>query len=85
MSQRERLTSSLSLRNVNATAYTPDTVQPVSVEFFCAPKSSMENPSLRVSSSGSNTSRTYIAENYPKDEYDLWAIDELTRRTWLRR
>ena len=83
--QRERLTSSLSLRNISVTAYTLDTVQPVFVELFCAPKSSMENPSLRVSSSGSNTSRTYIAENYPEDEYGLWAIDEFTRRTWLRR
>ena len=46
------------------------------VELFCTPKSSMENPSLRVSHSGSNTSRTFIAENYPEDEYGLWAIDE---------
>ena len=76
--QRERLTSSLSLRNITVTAYTLGTVQPVFVELFCGPKSSMENPSLRVRSSGSNTSRTFIAENYPEDEYGLWAIDELT-------
>ena len=37
--QRERLTSSLSLRGTNVTTYT----------LFCAPKSSMKNPSLRVS------------------------------------
>ena len=66
--QRERLTSSLSLRNITVTAYTLDTVSPVFVELFCAPKSSMGNPSLRVSGSGSNTSRRFIADNYPEDE-----------------
>ena len=61
--QRERLTSSLSLRDITVTAYTLDTVQPAFVELFCAPKSSLENPSLRMSGSGRNTSRTFIAEN----------------------
>ena len=65
--QRERLTSSLSLRTITVQAYTLDTVQPVFVELFCAPQSSMKNPSLRVGGSGSNTSTTFTAENYPED------------------
>ena len=48
------------------------------LEFFCTPKGSLENPSLRVSGSGSNPSRTFIAENYLGDEHGLWAIDEST-------
>ena len=38
----------------------------------------MENPSLRVSGSGSNTSRTFIAEAYQEDEYGQRAIDKST-------
>ena len=38
----------------------------------------MENPSLRMCGSGSNTSTTFIAENYREYEYGLWAIDEST-------
>ena len=74
--QRERLTSSLSHRNITVTAYTLDTVQTVVVGLFCTPKSSMENPSLRVSGNGSSASRTFIAETYQEDEYGLWATDE---------
>ena len=77
--KRARLTSSLSVFNITVTAYTLHTVQTVFVELFCTPKSSMENPSLRVSGRGSNASRTFIAETYQEDEYRLWAIDESTR------
>ena len=76
--RRERLTSSLSLRNITVTAYTLDTVQTVFVELFCTPKSSIGNPSLRVSGHGSSASKTFIVENYAEDEYGLWAIDEAT-------
>ena len=55
--QRERLTSSLSLRNMTVTANTLDSVHTVFVESFCSPESSIENPSLRVSGHGSSTSR----------------------------
>ena len=75
--QRERLTSSLSLHNMNITAYTLDAVQTVFVDLFCSPKSSMENPSLRVSGHGGSASRTLIVENYPEDEYGQWATDEV--------
>ena len=76
--QRERLTSSLSLQEMNVTAYTLEAVKTVFVEVFCSPQSSMENPSLRVSGHGSSTSRTFIVENFTEDEYGLWAIDEAT-------
>ena len=57
MKSRERLTSSLSLLKMNITAYTLDLEQTVFVELFCTPKSSMENPSLRVSGHGGSTNR----------------------------
>ena len=50
----------------------------VFVELFCTPKSSMENPSLRVNKYGSHTSRTFIVEDYAEDEFGQWAIDEVT-------
>ena len=46
--QRERLESSLSLQGVEVTAYTLEAARTVFVDLFCTPKSSMENPSLRV-------------------------------------
>ena len=76
--QRERFTSSLSLRNMTVTAYTLDSFQAVFVELFCSPKISMESPSLRSSGQGSSASKTFIVEDYPEDEYGLWAIDEST-------
>ena len=61
--QRERLTSSLSLKGVNVTAYTFEAVRTVFVELFCTPKSSMDNPSLRMNRHGGSTNRTIIVEN----------------------
>ena len=55
--QRERLTSPFSLQGVDVTAYTYEAVRPVFVELFCSPKSSMENPSLRVNKHGGSTNR----------------------------
>ena len=75
--QRERLTSSLSLRNMTVIAKTLDSVQTVFVELFCSRKISMENPSLRVSGHGGSASRTFTVENYA-DEYGQWATDEAT-------
>ena len=71
--QRERLTSSLSLQGMNVTANTLDAVQTVFVDFFCSPKSSMENPSLRVNGHGGSTNRTFIVEGYA-DEYGQWVV-----------
>ena len=76
--QRERLTSSLSLQGVEVTAYTSEAVRRVFVELFCTPKSSMENPSLRVNKCGSHTSRTFIVEDVIEDEFGKWATDEVT-------
>ena len=76
--QRERLTSTLSLRNITVNACTLDAVQTVFVELFCTPRSLMENSCLRVSGYGSSASKTFIVADYPEDEYGLWAIDEAT-------
>ena len=76
--QRERLTSSFSLKRVNVTAYTFEAVRTVFVEIFCTPKSSMENPSLRVNRHGGSTSKTFILEDYIEDEIGQWATDEVT-------
>ena len=46
--QRERLTSSFSLKEMNITAYTFETVRITFLELCCTLKTSMENPSLRM-------------------------------------
>ena len=58
--QRERLTSSLSLKGINVAAYTFDTVRTVFVELFCTPRSSIENPSLRASGYGNDRNRSFL-------------------------
>ena len=75
--ERERLTSSLSLHGMNVTAYTFEAVKTVFVELFCTPKSSMENPSLRVSGTGSSTNRTFIVEDRAEDDFGHWATDDV--------
>ena len=82
--QRGRLTSSLSFQGMNVTDYKLEAVKTVFVDLFCSPKSSMENPSLRVSGHGGSTSRTFIVEDYPEDEYGQWATDEATvEQGWI--
>ena len=77
-SQRERLTSTLSLQGMSVPAYTLDVVQTVSTDLFCIPNSSMDNPSLPASGHGGTTSRTFIVEEYAEDECGQWATDEVT-------
>ena len=48
------------------------------MELFCTPKSSMENPSLRVNRHGGSTSKTLIVEGYAEDEFGQRATDEVT-------
>ena len=48
------------------------------------PKSSMENPSLRVSGHVSSMNRTSIAEDFAEDEFGQWAKDESDWRARLR-
>ena len=73
--QRERLTSSLSLQGVDVTAYTFEAVRTVFVDLFCTPKSSMENPSLRVNKHSGSTNRTFIVEDAVEVECGQWATD----------
>ena len=74
--QRVRLTSSLPLRRIPA--YTFEAVRTVFVEMFCTPKSSMENPSFRVSGHVTSMNRTFIVEKYAEDEFGQRAKDEVT-------
>ena len=76
--QRERLTSSHSLQEVEVTAYTFEAATTVFVELFCTPRSSMDNLSLRVNGHDGSTNRTLIVEDYAEDEFGQWAIDEVT-------
>ena len=74
----ERETHNFSLQNTNTNAYTVDAVQTLYVELFCTPKSSMKNPSLRVSGHGGSTKRTFIVENFAEVENGQWTTDGAT-------
>ena len=76
--QRERLTSSFPLLGMNVTAHTFEAVKTLFVELFCTPKSSIENPSLRVGGYGSSMNRTFIVEDFDEDEFGQWPTDEAT-------
>ena len=75
--ERERVTSYFSLRGMNVPAYTFESVRTVFVELFRTPKSSMENPSLRVSGHIRSMNRTFIVEDYAEDDFAQWAKDEV--------
>ena len=76
--QRERFTNSLSLRGMNVSANTFESVRTVFVELFGTPKSFMENPSFRVSGHVSSMNRTFIVEDCAEDDLGQWAKDEVT-------
>ena len=63
---------------MDSPACTFQSVTTVFVELFCTPKSSMENPSLRVGGDVSSMNRTSIVEDYAEDEFGQWATDEVT-------
>ena len=58
--QRETHKFFFSLQGMDIPAFTFESVRAVFVELFCTPKSSMENPSLRVSGHVSSMNRTFI-------------------------
>ena len=61
---------------MNVTAYTFEALREVFVELFCTPKSSSDNPSLRVNRYGDHTNRTFFVDDFIADEFGQWAIDE---------
>ena len=67
--QRERLTSSLSLKGMNTTTSTFQALRTTFLVLFCTPKSSMENPSLRVSGLVSSMNRMCIVDDYAEDDF----------------
>ena len=50
----------------------------VFVELFHTPKSSIENPSLRVKGHGGSMNESFIIEVFAEDEFGQWPIDEVT-------
>ena len=50
--QRERITSTLTLRGLRVEEYTFRTLREAFIELFCAPRTSIENPNLRQPMTG---------------------------------
>ena len=69
-SQRERLTSFLSLKGMNVTVYTFEAVNTVFVELFCTPKSSMANPALRVSGHGGSNEYAWQSKKFQERQIE---------------
>ena len=67
------------MQGVDVTATHFSLVRAVFVELFCTPKSSMENPSLRVNRYGGNINRTFAVEDFIEDEFGQSATDEVNR------
>ena len=58
--QRERLTPHLALRGIALRDYTFNLFRTLFLELFCAPRSSLENPSIRPT----NQQRTFYVQDY---------------------
>ena len=63
---------------MNITAETFEAVRTTFLELFCTPKSSIENPSLRVSGHVSSMNRTFILEDYAEDDFGQFAKKDET-------
>jgi len=74
--QRERFTSTLSLRGVTVTAYTFEVARATAIELFCAPKSSLENPMYR--SAGRGRSFCILDQGELMGQYGYWVEDDET-------
>jgi len=74
--QRERLTSHLAIKGLPLRNYTFDLTRSAFLELFCAPRSSLDNPSFRPSSQ----QRTFFVHDYGELEgaTGYWAIEEET-------
>ena len=73
--QRERFASSMSLRGMSVQRYTTMAVRDMFIELLRAPRSSLENPSLRTGTV-QNQRRFCILEEGEMDGY--WAEDDDT-------
>ena len=74
--QRERLTSTLTLRGYTVQMYTFEVVREVFLELFCMPKSSLDNPSLRTG--GGQRAFCILDQGEVAGEYGYWAEDDET-------
>ena len=66
----------MTLRGIDVQNYTFDLIREAFIELFCAPKSSIENPSFRVSGQGRNFCVLDYGECEGSSGY--WAMDEET-------
>ena len=73
---RERLTSHLAIRGIPLQNYTFDLIRTTCLELFCAPRSSLENPSFRPS----NQQKTFLVQDYGEldGSTGYWAADRDT-------
>ena len=78
LSERESPKFPFSTVNGNNPLLTFETKRTMFVEMFCTPKSSMENPSLRVSGNVNSMNRTFIVEDCAEDDFEQWDTDEVT-------
>ena len=76
--QRERMTSTMSLRGRTVQTYTFESVREIFIELFCAPKSSLENPNLRASGGGHERQRNFcvIETGDLEGSTGYWVEDE---------
>ena len=76
--QRERFASSMSLRGMSVQQYTTMAVRDMFIELFCAPRSSLENPSLRTGTVQNQRSFCILEEGEMDGVTGYWAEDDDT-------
>ena len=77
--QRERLTSTMTLKGIRIENYTFEAIKEVFLELFCAPRSSLDNPSLRASGQGSGPRSFVVLEDGTMDgAAGHWVQDDET-------
>ena len=72
--QRERLTPHLAIRGIPLQSYTFDLIRTALLELFCAPRSSLDNPSFHPS----NQHKTFLVQEYGELEGSTgyWAAEK---------
>ena len=70
------------MRGTGVHNYTFEGVRTVFIELFCAPRSSLDNPSLRVGGAANNSKAFCIIEDGEMDQvFGYWAEDDQTGET----
>ena len=74
--QRERLQSTMSLRGLQIQQYTFEAIRDAFMELFCAPRSSLDNPSLR--SGGTGRAFVILDQGHMDGQTGFWCQDDTT-------